>query len=373
MQRERVERFGRHGNAFGFLRLLFASLVILSHTPELADGDRSREILTRLFGTLSFGEFAVDCFFLISGFLITGSWLKTPHLRPYLRKRVARIYPAFILCSILCILVVAPLAGVSLGTIASSALRNVHLALALEPAQLPGVFEGTPYAMLNGSAWTIIYEFRCYVFVALLGLLGLLDKPLLLGALAVMFYGFFSLAPAPWFEVVQRLPHYGLFVGDAKEQLRLASVFTTGALFFVCRRRVKFRQSTLALSILGLLAGLLIPISAHAAVAIFGGYIILFAAHRATGALTVINNQNDVSYGLYLYAWPIEKLILWYFPSLPLVATGALTFIFAYALGWVSWHVVEKPILKRFAGDRSAPVAQKPTDTFATATPGAEA
>lgn len=61
------DQLTRHANAFGFLRLLLASMVIVSHTPELVDGNQHRELLARLTGTNTFGAFGVAGFFVISG------------------------------------------------------------------------------------------------------------------------------------------------------------------------------------------------------------------------------------------------------------------------------------------------------------------
>ena len=80
-------------NNFGAIRLALAFLVILSHSSEMIDGNRSRELLTQVFGTISFGELAVDCFFIISGYLITKSYLSSTSALEYLVKRVLRIYP----------------------------------------------------------------------------------------------------------------------------------------------------------------------------------------------------------------------------------------------------------------------------------------
>ncbi|WDF74671.1 acyltransferase family protein [Novosphingobium sp. KACC 22771] len=99
-------------NGFGALRLMLALLVILSHAPEMANGDRHREILTRLFGTLSFGDLAVDGFFIISGYLISASMLSNS--KGFLRRRVMRIYPGFLVASLFCLVIVGPLRGISL-------------------------------------------------------------------------------------------------------------------------------------------------------------------------------------------------------------------------------------------------------------------
>jgi peptidoglycan/LPS O-acetylase OafA/YrhL len=100
----------RRDNNFNFLRLLFALLVLVSHAPELADGNRSRELLTRMFHTLSFGEVAVDGFFLLSGYLIVQSWERHPNLWDFGQWRLRRIYPAFVVACLVCIFVLAPLA-----------------------------------------------------------------------------------------------------------------------------------------------------------------------------------------------------------------------------------------------------------------------
>src|SRR5690349_3903397 len=97
-----ARRFGHHRNGFGALRLIFASLVIVSHTPEIIDGDRRNEILTNVFGTISFGELAVFGFFIVSGYLITSSYLSSRSPIDYLLRRVARIYPGFIIAFLIC-------------------------------------------------------------------------------------------------------------------------------------------------------------------------------------------------------------------------------------------------------------------------------
>ena len=106
--KNRLEREGRLENNFGALRLFFAVLVILSHSFELIDGDRSREIATRVFHTLSFGELGIYGFFLISGYLVTKSFEKSRSVGEYVFKRVLRIYPGYVVAFVLCVMAKVP-------------------------------------------------------------------------------------------------------------------------------------------------------------------------------------------------------------------------------------------------------------------------
>src|ERR1700722_9985256 len=110
-------------NNFSILRMLFATLVILSHSYELIDGNRSREMLTHIFGTISFGILAVDGFFIVSGYLITKSYLSSAPMN-YLCKRILRIYPGFIIAFIASIILCQYVSSHSLAMPAKEFFHN---------------------------------------------------------------------------------------------------------------------------------------------------------------------------------------------------------------------------------------------------------
>ncbi len=169
--------FMSRNNNFNFLRLLLALLVLLSHSPELIDGDRHREILTNIFHRISFGELAVNGFFLLSGYLIVQSWQRTPKLYSFLRKRILRIYPGFSVATLICIFVVIPLAVAPINFFTPiNFIVHLQEIFLLSPPSSPAIFQGKPYPLLNGAMWTIAYEFRCYLLVAILGTIGALKN-----------------------------------------------------------------------------------------------------------------------------------------------------------------------------------------------------
>ncbi|WP_018259771.1 acyltransferase family protein [Methylobacterium sp. WSM2598] len=331
---------GRRANNLGLLRLLLAGLVVVSHSPELIDGDRSREILTRLTGTLSFGEVAVDGFFVLSGYLITRSWLTSASGASYLAKRVLRIYPGYLVASLACIGIVAPLAG---GDLAALRIPDAlgRLLLLGTPA-VPRAFEGLPYPYLNGAAWTIVYEFACYLLVAGLGCCGLLrpDRRFLAGMALLA-----GLCLLVWHPA---LASGSPLLFKLKHGLRFALIFACGSAFFLLGERIRFSAGRAALAAL-LLAGLLgRPGLAEPAFVVLGGFLLLWFAF-AVPPLRIgrFTQRTDLSYGVYLYAWPLQNLIVAQDRGVApwLVTVAALTG--AGLLAWLSWHLVERPALAR--------------------------
>ena len=141
---------GRSNN-FGVLRLAFALSVILSHAWIAVTG--GPDIWTWTFGHGTLGEYAVDAFFLVSGYLITASML-TSYPVDYIIKRVLRLYPAFIVASLVTLFVAVPIAGGSVT--GRSYLEDVVRILTLCVPSPQNAFQTPNPPVINGSMWTIV-------------------------------------------------------------------------------------------------------------------------------------------------------------------------------------------------------------------------
>jgi len=325
--------------SFGFLRLFFASLVIVGHTPELVDGNRGREILTRMFGSISVGEIAVDAFFIISGFLISLSYMQSQSPTDYLRKRIARIYPGFAVAHLVCAVVIAPLVGgAMIGSWYKWTARELMSIGMLHWPTSPGAFAGTPHPFLNGSMWTVRWEFLCYLLVLTFGTLGLLSKRVGLGVASLTVLIVAAIMPA---DLIARM-------GEYHEALRLLGCFLAGAAFCGFYNARTFRPMSIVVASSGLMLALLNARTAHLGVAYFGGYLIFAAAHRIHGTTLGRVNEGgiDVSYGVYLYAWPIEKLLIRFGGGSSLFLLAAATWVLALVCGAISWTLIERPAIR---------------------------
>jgi peptidoglycan/LPS O-acetylase OafA/YrhL len=333
-----------HKNNFGLLRLSFAFLVIVSHSFELVDGNRLREPLTVLFGTLSFGELGVDGFFLVSGYLIAKSFEQSRTFGSFLWKRILRIYPGFIVAYLCSILIVAPLGAVAmLSEPVKTWIKQPFLMAFLAEPVFGHPFQRLPYPLLNGSMWTISYEFRCYLLVPLLGLIGLLNRRVAVAILAAALLLLAEFPIRPDFPSHQLLV---VLIGAFLPTLHFTSIFLVGSCFYLFRDDIALTIPRAALSIVVLLLAMFSKTLSTPAVALLGGYLIFwFAFLPDTPTLNRINTEKaDISYGLYLYAWPVQNLLIWYFWPHPLIIIIVTTAVCSI-LALLSWRLVEEPFL----------------------------
>ncbi len=320
-------------NNFNLLRFIFASLVILSHAPELKYGNRSNEILSKLFGTISFGELAVDSFFILSGFLILKSWKEKPNVKHFLTSRILRIYPGFIVASAICVYLIGPIYGTS------NHLKNISLttflmsSLNLQINTNDIIFAGTPYPVVNGSLWSIPYEFKCYILVLLLGMMGILKKSWILPIIFIAFATIHIYNKI----AIQKLPFDIYF--------RCGMAFSAGGCFYTYKDSIPWKPEIAIGSLLIFINLLFNKYVAEAALCIFFGYSIIYYATIEKSHFN-FNELPDISYGVYLYAWPINKILYWHFPEINIYSAIIIIYFSSIISGILSSLAIEKPFMK---------------------------
>jgi peptidoglycan/LPS O-acetylase OafA/YrhL len=197
--------------------------------------------------------------------------------------------------------------------------------------------------------WTIAFEFRCYLLVGLLGALGLVRRATWLAAFAL-------LLPFMLSEHLQRyFSWHGflLVMGLPEFFFRFTPIFFLGGCFYLFKDRIPFRPPLAILAAVGFV--LLVPRAqiSEAAMVICGGYLLFYLGTMPFDVLERLKFP-DISYGIYLYGWPVESLWIWYFHGSPWITFLGSTVI-CCGLGWFSWHFIERPMLA-FKRKSSAPL-----------------
>ena len=334
-----------HFNNFNALRLVLAVLVILSHAFNLSYGGMDREPIVRMTdGQDTLGALAVNCFFLISGMLITASWLRSKSMENYLFKRILRIYPGFLVASTVSILIALAFSPAMRPNVFSRAgiyaflhgfLRDLVF-LGTSSMGPPGAFVANPTpGLINGSLWTIPIEFSCYILVAILGLFCLFKRRKLM---LLFTFGIWLFYVTP------------LFFGRKAWQTesRFLMFFLFGMLCWLFRDKI-VRWLSVPGGIVG--AGALLfssrfPPFWEVIFPIVGGCLIMLIGTGRRWRFTRWTEKTDLSYGIYLYAFPVQQVIA----SFPSLRHAVLNFLIALpvtaGLAWLSWHFVEEPFLR---------------------------
>ena len=336
-------------NNFDFLRLALAVLVIYSHAYPLGLGSEATEPFMRAtHGQATGGGLAVDSFFIMSGFLIYASAQRSSSVFSFLKKRVTRIYPGFLVAALLTAIFVAPLGSARfvypmlLPRVGDFLLQTLRLM----EFHYADAFVGNPYpGPINGSIWSVSYEFWCYLGVALLLLAGVLRRRSLVLTLFVLSWlvgitfrveGW--ILGGKWLGVLVGVPHFWA---------RLLPLYLSGVVFYLYRERIPLSTALAAASALALSIACFFQAGLAVAFPIAGAYLLFYFAFSPAIRLHRAGEFGDFSYGTYLYAFPIEQLLMRHFGGTvaPLVLFAAATPLVLLA-ACASWYGIERPFLR---------------------------
>jgi peptidoglycan/LPS O-acetylase OafA/YrhL len=352
-------------NNFDALRLVAAISVIFSHSFLIAEGTQNREWLILLTGNQCIlGLTGVFVFFAISGFLVTQSFEQTANPLHFLAKRALRIFPGLFVATLVSAFVLGPLVTtLPLGAYLSRpepyeyVLGNTLLDQSVH--ELPGVsFIDNPVGLeINGSLWTLRLEFTMYLMVLGLGLLRLLRLRV---ALVLLAFGMTCLH----FEMLDELEKWGWFFQLLSGWGWLVGFFAAGMLLYKLRDTRIF-DGRIALLTLG---GLVLSVPLREFIPlfpVFGCYLALWLALNPHLPVIPAARFGDLSYGLYIYGWPVEEAVMWFSGGrAPWWQVFLIALPAASAIAFLSWHLIERPMLRlkpgsRRAAARYAPAAQR--------------
>lgn len=320
---EQVRGTGRHNN-LDLIRLAAAAAVVVSHAWPLAMGPGTAEPLKALTGH-SLGGWAVGVFFFLSGVLITAS-AETHAAAAFWRRRALRILPGLFVALVLG-LALAVLSGgrADPGLALAYVLRGLTL-VSIEH-NLPGAWAANPYpGAVNGPLWSLFYEVAAYVlaFAAVrMGVLRPRGAPDAFLLMAVILW-----ANASW--MADYLPRVDVFA-----PLWLA--FALGMVAWRCRAVLPLRWEFGALLWVFALA-----IGGWAFGMVALGYSALLVGWR----LPARPLAADLSFGIYIYGWPVAQMIVHLAGAMPPPALAAASLLAVVPVAWLSWTLVEAPALR---------------------------
>ena len=341
-------------NGLNLLRVVLALGVVLWHSFQLT-GARIGWAPARILMLSGF----VDGFFAISGFLIVRSWDLRPDARRFLRARVLRIMPGFWVCLTVVAFVLGPAAAIIQQAPMGRSFVEDELSyvgknslLWMFQARIAGTPEAGPW---NGSAWTLSWEFACYLGVLGLGLAGILLRRSVLPALFATALAVLVLTGLPAFDI-----------GILHHAARFATMFLAGSVIYVVRDRLPARAAWVAGSLVLVIVATYLP-----DYRLLGALPLAYAC-VVSGALIKVPGlqlRTDLSYGMYIYAFPVQQLLR----TAGLAGKGvplyfALSVLATLPLAALSWFGVERPAQRW--GRRSRPlVADPPEEAVAAAPP----
>jgi peptidoglycan/LPS O-acetylase OafA/YrhL len=296
---------------------------------------------------LSLGNVAVDAFFITSGFLVTMSLISKCNILSFFRARVLRIYPGLSVAVIFSVFCVGTFfTKYNLFDYVSDfqtyfyLLKNIIVLFGVEHT-LPGVFVDVPYKYeVNGSLWSLTYEVKMYCALAVIYLFvakkdNVVKNRLLKIIILVVtiITGFLHLLLKIKFNIESNLFHLGF-------------LFFYGACFYLFRNYIVLSGRIVMLLIIILLTSMLNQNVFFVCYSLFMAYILIWGVFIPNGKIRLYNKMGDYSYGMYIYAFPIQQIVVQLIPEISVSNLFLVSFPITLILAFVSWNIVEKKALE---------------------------
>ena len=335
-----------HDNNFTLIRFIAATMVLYSHMFTLI-GEKYHPY-AKQFG-LTLGVVGVDIFFFTSGFLVTASLLIRKDIFAFAWARFLRIYPALLFAVIFSVFIGAYFSVLPLedffkhGLVKKFFIHNITLYDGITYF-LPGqVFSDNVHHGVNGSLWTLPWELKMYMILLILGVFMYL-KPKLFTKKVLMIIFILIIVVALSLLYGNRFYHFTTDV-HIKPAFRFLPLFFMGSLFYILKDKL-FLSTRLFL----FLVFLIILSNKNAQVYyvlhyLLIGYVILYLAYIPKGKIRYFNRLGDYSYGLYIYAYPVQQSVIALNPGISGLNAFYMSFLITLILAIVSWHLLERKML----------------------------
>ena len=335
---------GSRDNNFNLIRFVAAALVLVSHCWPLSQGVGMDDPLARFTGH-TMGSLAVEVFFFASGFLVTGSLMARGNVLDYAAARILRIFPGLIVAIVFTVIVL----GVSFdersfgdfftakATLGFLFQNTTFLIRGFN--DLPGIFAGNPYPdAVNGSLWTLPRELRMYCVLAALWFVARKLPKKWPGLFEPMIFCIAGVGLGMHF--------FQYFTGRPHGPVATTGIFFLGASAYVLRGRIRVSPELFACCLLALIASLVHREAFFTVRHLTLGYIVLWLAYAPGGAMRAFNRLGDYSYGLYIYAFPVQQAVVALVPGVSIAGLFLRAMPITLGLAIASWHLVEARALR---------------------------
>lgn len=326
-------------NNFGPLRLVAALCVLISHSFGMLQKPFQQPGLWYNGKSIILSDVGLYIFFTISGYLVTQSLFNSDSLMHYMRKRILRIMPALIVANLFCIFIGCFITGLRLQDYLFNKETWMYLVknstLVINQFQLPCVFTTLKDRTVNASLWTICVEVLCYI-------------ALLLAAYTIVTRRWLYLTGFVLFEALR--VYLTVFNSVSVRGLDVDALFMFGTYFYLGSLMYCFKGAIrlnwfYANILMAVALATVYTFAESITLAIFFAYcFIVIGTSKSIFGL----KGYDLSYGIYLYSFPVQQLVIFYSGySINPWMHVAVSAILASTLALFSWVLVEKPFLSK--------------------------